>query len=461
MHRQSATSSVEVLPEVLVWAPNGDENEVAAGTRAVQAQELCARGAQPGEAGAAYMVRHYSKEAYSHAFGPLGIGSLLRFCQALDVELQNVATHGQLILTTLPANQESRANAAVLLGAWLVLKRGWSADAVVQCLGHKEAEVKFACSWNRSADDQDREMCVAHCWQGMEAARSRGWLDPAMLEDAAKIDGMCSEILTLSAMFDVAWLIPGFLMIGADPMTTIVDPNPITCSQLLPDGHEADRKEDNGENEVAATPKSMTSVNSVDTVCKEYDFSGTAMSGGQVRATDDWPTDFTTLFQQMGIGLVVRANFDDEPGMTKGYSDGAFASHGLLQANIRVVDKLGGLPTPHDVARLLEVGEGFMHEKGHAVMIHCKGGFGRSVVLAACLAIDKFHISGAAALVFFRIMRPGAITSSKQERFLKSLKTSDDLRRFANLPMAGDGGNTMSRVTSLRSLLGRCCSPSL
>merc|ERR1712242_160063 len=92
---------------------------------------------------------------------------------------------------------------------------------------------------------------------------------------------------------------------------------------------------------------------------------------------------------------------------------------------------------------------------------------GRSAVLAACLAIDRFHVSGEAALGFFRIMRPGAITCPKQERFLKSLKTADDVRRFANLPMADSDDCRLSRMNSkglagsvglVRSLFGRCSS---
>jgi hypothetical protein len=152
-----------------------------------------------------------------------------------------------------------------------------------------------------------------------------------MLDDPAKIDGLCSEIWSLSTIFDMAWLIPGFLMVGGDPMTTTVDPNPMTCNWLLPGGHEADSVGDKGESEVTSTASSeAVTVNSVDTVCKEYDFSGTAMPGVMVRTTDNWPTDFATLFQQTGIRLVVRANFDGEPGMlTKSYSNDAFAAHGI------------------------------------------------------------------------------------------------------------------------------------
>jgi hypothetical protein len=53
-------------------------------------------------------------------------------------------------------------------------------------------------------------------------------------------------------------------------------------------------------------------------------------------------------------------------------------------------------------------------------------------------------------------MRPGAITTPKQERFLKSLKTSSDVRRFANLPRIDKGGNGTGKATCIRSLLGRC-----
>jgi len=92
------------------------------------------------------------------------------------------------------------------------------------------------------------------------------------------------------------------------------------------------------------------------------------------------------------------------------------------------------------------------------------GGFGRSVVLAACLAIERVDISGAAALGLFRIMRPGAITTRRQEAFLKSFKGAADVRRFAKLPLP-DGGSVSAfwkRVTlstGLSLVLG--CRPEL
>jgi len=196
----------------------------------------------------------------------------------------------------------------------------------------------------------------------------------------------------------------------------------------------------------------------VDTVCKEYDHHTSSMQA--LSPVDSWPTNFATMFQKLGVGLVVRANYDNEPGMpARVYSDDTFAPQGLLQANIRVVDQNGGLPRPQDVARLLEVGENFMSGKsGGAILVHCKGGFGRSVVLAACLAIERVDISGAAALGLFRIMRPGAITTRRQEAFLKSFKGAADVRRFAKLPLP-DGGSVSAfrkRVTLSTGSIGRC-----
>lgn len=97
-------------------------------------------------------------------------------------------------------------------------------------------------------------------------------------------------------------------------------------------------------------------------------------------------------------------------------------------------------------------------KSGGAILVHCKGGFGRSVVLAACLAIERVDISGAAALGLFRIMRPGAITTRRQEIFLTSFKGSADVRRFAKLPLP-DGGSTSAfqkRVTLSTGSIGRC-----
>jgi len=136
---------------------------------------------------------------------------------------------------------------------------------------------------------------------------------------------------------------------------------------------------------------------------------------------------------------VVRANFDVEPGMTvKSYNRGAFTENGIQQADIRVKDIQGGLPRPVDVEQMLQLCEGLVepdtrHRQARAVYVHCKGGFGRSVVLAACLAIDHFDVSGALVLPWCRIARPGAITTRTQELFLKSLKGRNDLRRFARM----------------------------
>mmetsp|Transcript_83031 Transcript_83031/g.247719 ORF Transcript_83031/g.247719 Transcript_83031/m.247719 type:complete len:143 (-) Transcript_83031:186-614(-) len=116
------------------------------------------------------------------------------------------------------------------------------------------------------------------------------------------------------------------------------------------------------------------------------------------------------------------------------YSDRALEPYGIRHANVRVVDREGGLPKKKDFAKALEVARDFWdQDPSGAVFVHCKGGFGRSVILACCLAIERFDVSGRAMLGWARIARPGAFTSPKQEMFIAGLKGREDVRTAAGL----------------------------
>mmetsp|Transcript_79827 Transcript_79827/g.247656 ORF Transcript_79827/g.247656 Transcript_79827/m.247656 type:complete len:140 (-) Transcript_79827:31-450(-) len=120
------------------------------------------------------------------------------------------------------------------------------------------------------------------------------------------------------------------------------------------------------------------------------------------------------------------------------YEEQAFRQYGLEVANIQITDTQGGLPKPKDVARMIDACDCFLDSslERPAVFVHCKGGFGRSVVLACCLVIYHLDVPGAALLGWVRIARPGTVTTPKQEVFLKSLKGCQDVKRYAQLEPA-------------------------
>mmetsp|Transcript_44853 Transcript_44853/g.103635 ORF Transcript_44853/g.103635 Transcript_44853/m.103635 type:complete len:95 (-) Transcript_44853:32-316(-) len=72
-------------------------------------------------------------------------------------------------------------------------------------------------------------------------------------------------------------------------------------------------------------------------------------------------------------------------------------------------------------------------EPDRTIFVHSRSRFGRSVVLACCLAIHRLDVPGSVLLGWVRIARPGAISTRSQELFLHKLSGSEDVARYAGL----------------------------
>ncbi|CAE8632233.1 unnamed protein product [Polarella glacialis] len=538
----------EILPSKLSWAPGKleqssllEQGQHSAKQRVLSALELCSKPNESPEsqglagAGASYRVVHYTQEACGRAFGPLNLAQTVRFCNRLDTELSRLKSNDpleMLVLATPSQNPEARANSAVLLGAYLIFRLGWSVEQVETALPY-EGDLSFACSWSRlDRRENKRYMRTVHCWQGLKVAQQNGWVSSLCCEDDFHADMLISGWERMALTYDASWLVPGMIILCADPTTTVCDPNPHTFSELWPtvetpicgqqqaperifesmpedsslgslaskDNVNAKQtgsvshmtfeslKEDSGPAPLAGgdivsgqqtgsvsrmsiagsrltpvlvspidmespseeprTPVSYVSsasagaaslpvspernphpgaCSSTDTVCKEYrDFADMGLAtnyGGQV-------LPFFGLLQELGVKSVVRANFEMEAGMlTPSYDPTALQALGMKHLSVPIVDHNGGLPKPREVAAVLEMCETLAN--GDPIAVHCKGGFGRSVVLACAIAIDKFDVSGTALLGWVRVVRPGAVTTTEQEQMLCSFKGRDDLRKWA------------------------------
>lgn len=372
-------------------------------------------------------MQHYLPESAGRAFGPLGLSDVLRFCRGLDAALGEQALGSTLFLTTPKGDKSYRSNAAVLIGAYLVLKHQWSSGRLASTLGEGEGGARFACSWSkRSKPEEERVMKVRDCWAGLELARDKFWIDPEDVSDDLKMDAACAAHDKMIGKYDMSWLIPRSIIVGADPTTVTCDPNPATCSSLVPPQKAGEEiPEALGDEATVSTEDELMST---DTVCKDYDQASLITDGVK-------PVDYATVFKSMNVGLILRANFDQEQGMSgKSYTDSTFEDHGIQQANIRVLDEKGGLPKPKDIARAIEVGKDLRDRMpGGVIFVHCKGGFGRSVILACCLAVELWDVPGSALMGWVRIARPGALTTRQQELFLASLRGRSDIRKAANL----------------------------
>merc|ERR1719181_744806 len=118
--------------------------------------------------------------------------------------------------------------------------------------------------------------------------------------------------------------------------------------------------------------------------------------------------------------------------MIEPYDEKAMLDHGIVVEDVFVDDHEGGLPPVYIIKEALDAATNYMHKESDAVLVHCKGGFGRSVTVACCILIDRFDVSGRALLGWVRLVRPGAVTTSKQEQFLCNLKGREDLHRVIN-----------------------------
>jgi hypothetical protein len=464
----------------LVWAPELDRLPAGKDGVLVNAVDL---GNRP-----KYYVQHYSTAALSDAFGPFALDQILVFCRQLKMFLIKKSST-EVYLTSKKDDSEEHTNACVLMGAYLILVQRWSTSQIVKVLGRKEAERTFTCSWQKDG----RAMTVIACWQGLEVAERHGWINSDCLNDDVFTDFACSKYRSMVATYDASWIVPGKLMVAADPITTFYDPNPDTfvklwstdevSSPLSPPpndthkvpllntkaerkpaeyvsyrkmkylnalggdsdcpevggGEDDDAKTDSTEYPhclMTMTPQVTESVDftkeandgasSTETVCKEYDVSATSNENKQHEMS------FSDFLEESEVKLMVRCNYLHEHGMPKmTYSTNNLTQYGVDHKDIQVIDRDGGLPARYHVAAMLDAGTPVLEADAGAVLVHCKGGFGRSVVLACCLAIHTYDIPGRALLGWVRIARPGAITNVLQEEFLISLQGRADVARFA------------------------------
>jgi protein-tyrosine phosphatase len=394
------------------------------------------------------------------------------------------------------------------------------------------------CSWQKYGG----VMTVIACWEGLEVAQRHGWIDRDCLNDDVFADVACSQYRSMVAAYDASWIVPGKLMVAADPTTTLHDPNPETFlklwstdefSSLVPtDTHnvpllntsdagrpeecrlsrelsrvtELSREctrvsdhekaylnalrgdidclelcglEDDDANTISrATSKEHPQANSrtpskehpqansrasskehpqtnsrasskelpqsflkstrqittdtTETVCKEYISSEETVCTNNDK--EQHVKAFSDFLEESEIKLMVRCNYSNEQGMPKTtYSADNLKQFGVDHKDIQIIDKYGALPARHHIAALLEAGTPVLEGDAGAVLVHCKGGFGRSAVLACCLAIYTYDIPGRALLGWVRIARPGAIATVLQEKFLVSLQGRKDVASFAGI----------------------------
>jgi len=473
-----------LIPQRLSYGPAGS----AAGDQVCLAfDDIAASEFRKGR----YEVCHYARGSLGGCTGPPAIDQTLWFCHELHVRLQG---EGKPVFVEY--EPEQRKNVAVVVGAYLVLGRGWSAREVRGALP-EDAGLVLPCSWAHPEDLATSHgaprMTVQDCWEGVQMARDMGWLRSEMVEDGVVASLAASKFWKTSCEYDGAWLVPGAVFVMADPMTTIQDPNPATCAAFcrergadrVPEADSLDKfrmlsqdsslspqrspscpgealvgESADGLPEVCLSAAAverdcheledgLLSLASVHTVCKAYG-SGLARAKG----CDLWPDarPYVDFLLEEGIRTVVRLNSPDEPGLAEiggSYDAGLLAEFGIGHADIPVSDSKdtgrGGVPPRGAIRRFLSLTRHVGLEDGAAMIVHCKGGFGRSVFLACLQVIYRYDVPGCGLLGWARMARPGAITTPEQEAVLRSLSGRGDLCRRYGVPIGGLEGTSAAQ----------------
>jgi ADP-ribosyl-[dinitrogen reductase] hydrolase len=90
----------------------------------------------------------------------------------------------------------------------------------------------------------------------------------------------------------------------------------------------------------------------------------------------------------------------------------------------------GGIPTEHFEARWETTGGALRHRitAGESIVLHCKGGLGRTGMIAARLLVEM-GVGPATAITQVRAARRGAVETDEQERHVYRFNSLPDQRR--------------------------------
>jgi len=160
--------AVEVLRDRLMWLPVSSAGRSGSGG-------VGGRGGIPTSAVVVNVDKRFMYEPFYDDFGPLNMGLTVRFCRLLRGVLQDAALSGKLVVHACGSEGRSRANGAVLMGAYLILVLGWSAnDAADLFKDHVRAFAPFR---DPSCGPSMFHLHVADVLRGVERGKREGWVD--------------------------------------------------------------------------------------------------------------------------------------------------------------------------------------------------------------------------------------------------------------------------------------------
>ncbi|HSF02901.1 MAG TPA: hypothetical protein VLA62_07820 [Solirubrobacterales bacterium] len=129
---------------------------------------------------------------------------------------------------------------------------------------------------------------------------------------------------------------------------------------------------------------------------------GTLLVSGVI---DDWP-----LLRAHGVDAIVDMDGDVDPGLPEVPNELLYVYFPILDENLPALHKLDALGRM--VADLVD--------GGHVVLVHCRLGFNRSMLVAAT-ALSYLGHAGPEIIVHMRQVRPGALFNERFANHVQAL----------------------------------------
>ena len=116
---------------------------------------------------------------FANDFGPYNLANLSEFMSILHHTIK--VRRGRRVVYTVPGSPRSLTNGVFLLGSYMIIELGYTADEVSLSFGSIESKLEMY----RDAQSctADFRLEVVDCWRGLERANHLGWIEAVDLEE--------------------------------------------------------------------------------------------------------------------------------------------------------------------------------------------------------------------------------------------------------------------------------------
>ena len=387
----------------------------------------------------------------AHLHGPLGLDTILDFCQHLRSVLEKAEQ--QSVCLACSRRPGAVANSLLLLGIFLILDKGYTADKVMRVVNLQSpsvptCELRFPTPFLAKPNFTADSLMLSDCLLGFETAMCKEWLNQQPDEERRQIALAYDAVPVFSLLLqgeEEEKPVAVQFWIAADPVTTVEDPSKQEIAEnhvwlddfdISPgsDGFTRAISEpcESDINKAVRLYKSSEHIHTVDADgapadtplhvyaarSRGHTFKTPLVSKNpglptkvhkvkieqQLKRPANLPTFAQFLKQKACCSLLARANYSDERGLPEGGSYGRFFERwGIQQLDVPFPD--GSAPPPRLVSELIASVEQLLQnialpkdtttrpeslewQSGScSVVVHCKSGLGRSMSLLAALAV--------------------------------------------------------------------------